>query len=122
MPICKLPQHIYEPTPLQCGQAVLSMVLGIDVSDIIKACETDRETDFKCMQRILKANGVSISSGRTAFINLFQLPEVALLSLETPKCWHWSLFIDGKFYDPEYGLIDDLPPCKRRYFWALENE
>ena len=47
------------------------------------------------------------------------LPGVALLSLETPKCWHWSLYYNGKFYDPEYGLIEDFPPSNRRYFWEI---
>ena len=48
-----------------------------------------------------------------------QLPRVAMLSLETPKCWHWSLYFDGVFYDPEYGILDDFPPSNRRYFWKI---
>ncbi len=113
--------HIFEPTPLQCGQAVLSMVMGIDVKKTVELCDTENETDLKTMIRVLRDNGISVSKERQAVSIKDELPSVALLSLETPKCWHWSLYAYGKFYDPEYGLIDDFPPSRRRYFWELKN-
>ena len=112
-------QHIFEPDPLQCGQAVLSMLTGKSVDQIIKECETVRETDLKCMKRVLEDNGLKLLGDRKAVTDKKDLPGVALLSLETPKCWHWSLYYNGKFYDPEYGLLEDFPPSNRRYFWEI---
>ena len=41
MPICEEPIHIFEPTPLQCGQAVLAMLTGKSVEEVTEACERD---------------------------------------------------------------------------------
>ena len=49
------------------------------------------------------------------------LPNICILSLETPKCWHWSLFYKGRFLDPEYGVLDDFPVCGRKYFWEIKE-
>lgn len=114
-------EHIFEPDPLQCGQAVLSMLTGKSVDEIIKECGTVRETDLKCMKRVLEDNGMHLSGDRKAVTDKKDLPEIALLSLETPKCWHWSLYFRGLFYDPEYGLLEDFPPSNRRYFWKIST-
>lgn len=113
-------KHIYEPTPLQCGQAVLAMATGTDVGEIVRLCGTENETDLKTMKRVFTHLGVSVAGSRRAVTQKADLPHVALLSLETPKCWHWSLYVGGKFYDPEYGILDDFPPSNRRYFWELK--
>ena len=98
--------HIFEPTPLQCGQAVLAMVTGADVEKIVELCGTENETDLKTMKRVLELFGISVSPTRKEISDKKDLPNVALLSLETPKCWHWSLFFDGKFYDSNLGVMD----------------
>ncbi|MBP3627439.1 MAG: hypothetical protein J6J39_05310 [Clostridia bacterium] len=115
-------EHIFEPDPLQCGQAVLSMLTGKSVDEIIMECGTQRETDLKCMKRVLEDNGMHPSGDRKAVTDKKDLPDVALLSLETPKCWHWSLYFKGLFYDPEYGLLEDFPPSNRRYFWEISEK
>lgn len=115
-------EHIFEPDPLQCGQAVLSMLTGKSVDEIIKECQTVRETDLKSMKRVLGDNGMLLLGERKAVTDKKDLPDVALLSLETPKCWHWSLYFKGLFYDPEYGLLEDFPPSNRRYFWEISEK
>ncbi len=114
-------KHIFEPNPLACGQAVLSMLSGRDVYDIIALVGTDRETTLKDMKTALKALDIKLDDTRVTVLNKEELPRVALLSLQTPKCWHWSLYFDGKFYDPEYGVCDDFPPSNRRYYWKIES-
>ncbi len=112
-------KHIYEPNPLACGQAVLSMLSGIDVKEIFKLVNTEKETTLKDMKMALNTLGISFKENRVEVKEKNDLPRVAMLSLETPKCWHWSLFFEGKFYDPEYGVLDDFPPSNRRYFWEI---
>ena len=119
MPLVECVKHIYEPNPLACGQAVLSMLSGIDVCEIFAIVKTEKETTLKDMKNALITLGISFKDNRVEVKDKSELPRVALLSLETPKCWHWSLYFDGKFYDPEYGVLDDFPPSNRRYFWEI---
>ncbi len=119
MPLVENVKHIYEPNPLACGQAVLAMLSGVSVEEIFKLVNTEKETTLKDMMLALKALGISFKEQRVEVKNKEDLPRVALLSLETPKCWHWSLFFDGIFYDPEYGVLNDFPPSNRRYFWGI---
>ena len=36
------------------------------------------------------------------------LPKVCILKVLLPKYGHWILYYDGKYYDPEFGLMDEL--------------
>lgn len=111
--------YIHEPTDLQCGQAVLAMVLDMTVDEIIRYLNNDRETTLKEMKQTLRAFGVEISDTRVQVHDKKDLPEMCLLSLETPRCWHWSLYYDGIFYDPEHNIMNDFPESDRRYYWKL---
>ena len=122
MPLVSMPLHIFEPTPLQCGQAVLAMLSGKSVDEIIEIVKTDRETTLKSMKTALNELGISFDNLRKEVSEKSQLPDIAILSLETPHCWHWSLYFKGFFYDPEYGLLEDFPPSNRRYFWEIKGE
>ena len=119
MPLVESVKHIYEPNPLACGQAVLAMLSGVDVYDIFKLVNTEKETTLRDMKTALKSLGISFKEQRVEVREKGELPRIAMLSLETPKCWHWSLYFDGVFYDPEYGVFDDFPPSNRRYFWEI---
>ena len=111
--------HIFEPTPLQCGQAVLAMLCNVSVDEIIDRVKTEKETTLSQMIDCLKEYGIEMSRQRNAAKDLSDLPSICVLSLETPKCWHWSLYCNGWFYDPEYGLINDWPPSNRRYYFCI---
>lgn len=51
-------EYIHEPTDLQCGQAVLAMVLGKTVEEIVIFLQNDRETTLAEMKRTFKEHGV----------------------------------------------------------------
>lgn len=119
MPLVEKINHIYEPNPLACGQAVLAMLSGVDVYEIIRLVNTEKETTLKDMKTALTKLEISYKNERVEVKSKNELPRVAVLSLETPKCWHWSLYFDEKFYDPEYGVLEDFPPSCRRYFWEI---
>ena len=119
MPLNKDIVHLYEPTPLQCGQAVLAMLTGKSVSEIANFLNNERETTLKEMLYVLEQTGINCSKNRVAVSNKKDLPKVCFLSLETPKCWHWSMYVNGVFYDPEYGVLDDFPSSNRRYYWEI---
>lgn len=121
MPLVKEVKHIFEPTPLQCGQAVLAMLSGVEVREIVEICSNSNETTLKDMKETLKKLGIKCDDKRVEVSRKEQLPKIAVLSLETPKCWHWSLYFNGVFYDPEYGVLYDFPPSFRRYFWEIKE-
>lgn len=122
MSLTEKPKYIKEPTDLQCGQAVLAMLTDKTVEEIIAECGTDRETTLAQMKNVLLTNGIKFKNERKEATDKGDLPKFAILSLETPRCWHWSLYFDGIFYDPEHGILRDFPVCKRKYYWEIKKE
>ena len=114
-------EYIHEPTDLQCGQAVVAMVTGRNISDIIRLLNNDKETTLREMKNIFRYYGFEISDKKTSVSDKSELPDLCMLSLETPRCWHWSLYHGGKFYDPEHGILDDFPVSDRKYFWEIKR-
>lgn len=121
MPLVKSVTYIKEPTDLQCGQAVLAMICGKKIEEIISLVGTDRETDLKQMLNTLSDFGIDFEKTRKPAETKQDLPAICLLSLETPRCWHWSLYFKGTFYDPEHGVMDDFPKSKRKFFWEIKE-
>ena len=121
MPLCENPQYIHEPTPLQCGQAVLAMLSGKTVDEVVLLVGTHRETKLCDMLSFLKHEGISFENRRVQVNDKSELPEICILSLETPRCWHWSLYFRGKFLDPEHGILDDFPKSNRKYYWKINT-
>ena len=119
MPLVDRITYIHEPTDLQCGQAVLAMLSGLSVDEIIKLVGTEKETKLIDMKNALNSLKISFKNERISFADAKELPRVAILSLETPRCWHWSLVFEGVFYDPEHGVLNELPECNRRYYWEI---
>ena len=111
--------YIHEPTDLQCGQAVLAMILGDTAENICELLHNERETTFREMKQTLRNAGYTVSDERVQVTDRAELPPLCMLSLETPRCWHWSLYCEGTFYDPEHGVMDDFPASKRRYYWKI---
>ncbi len=111
--------YIHEPTDLQCGQAVIAMVCNVSVDEVIALLNNDRETNLKEMKQAFSHYGFKLSDIRKEATSKNDLPKTALLSLETPRCWHWSLYHEGVFYDPEHGVMEDFPVCNRKYYWEI---
>ncbi len=111
--------YIHEPTDLQCGQAVLAMLCGTTAEMVCAELGNERETTLREMKNYLAARGIALSPERKQAFEKSNLPGCALLSLETPRCWHWSLYADGVFYDPEHGVMKDFPRSERKYFWEV---
>lgn len=114
-------KYIHEPTDLQCGQAVLAMALDKTVDEIVEYLGNDRETTLKEMKTAFREFGMTVSDERCPAADKNDLPEICLLSLETPRCWHWSLYCSGTFYDPEHGVMNNFPESNRRYYWRLSR-
>ena len=121
MALTQKPKYIKEPTDLQCGQAVLAMLCDNSVEEIVNLLQNEKETTLKEMFYVLEEYGISYDNKRKEVFEKQELPRVAILSLETPRCWHWSLYFDGVFYDPEHGVMEDFPEAKRKYYWEIKE-
>ena len=115
-------QYIHEPTDLQCGQAVLAMITGLTPDQVVKELNNDRETTLKEMKSFLRDHGYTVSDKRIQITKKDELPALCFLSCETPRCWHWLLYSNGVFYDPEHGILQDFPDSARKYYWAVSLE
>ena len=56
--------YIHEPTDLQCGQAVLAMLLGTTAEYICEYLGNSRETDLREMKRVLTDHGIRRNESR----------------------------------------------------------
>lgn len=121
MSLTKKPHYIKELTDLQCGQAVIAMLADKTPQDIVNLLQNEKETTLKEMFYLLDYYGISYDKQRKEVSKKEELPKVAVLSLETPRCWHWSLYFDGIFYDPEHGVLEDFPEAKRKYYWEIKE-
>ncbi|MBQ0083434.1 MAG: hypothetical protein KBS52_01540 [Clostridiales bacterium] len=110
----------HEPNPLACGQAVLGMLCGEDALKVCEKLGNQRETTLKEMRDYLKKQGLLMGE-KTAASEKTELPQICVLSLETPRCWHWSLFREGVFYDPEHGVLNDFPVSARKYYFEITS-
>ena len=98
------------------------MVTGRPVSEIVAFLGNERETTLKEMFLSLGHFGFYVDRRRQEVEDKNDLPNLCFLSLETPKCWHWSLYSDGVFYDPEHGVLTNFPESRRRYFWEIKGQ
>ena len=114
-------QYIHEPTDLQCGQAVLAMITGTTPEAVSDELKNDRETTLKEMRSYLHEHGFYMSDKRIQVTEKEELPRLCVLSCETPRCWHWLLFFDGTFFDPEHGVLSDFPESARKYYWEVSE-
>lgn len=65
-------QYIHEPTDLQCGQAVLAMLLGTAPEYICSYLGNDRETDLREMKRVLTDHGIKFDHERKPGADCFR--------------------------------------------------
>ncbi len=95
------------------------MLSGNSAEEIVGLLNNDRETTLKEMLFALDFYNISYKRERKEAFKREDLPPVCILSLETPRCWHWSLYYRGIFYDPEHGISEDFPKAKRKYYWEI---
>ncbi len=98
------------------------MLLGTTPEYICSYLGNDRETDLREMKHVLTDHGIKFDHERKQAQTVSDLPVCALLSLETPRCWHWSLYADSIFYDPEHGVLREFPQSARKFYWEIFHE
>ena len=101
-------EYIKQPTEYLCGQACVAMLAGVSVEEVISVMKNDKGTGKKDIERALNHYGISQAKTMTKADNASVLPKVCILKVLLPGYSHWILYYDGKYYDPEFGLMEEL--------------
>ncbi len=123
-PIRKIDNILYikQPTEYLCGQAVIAMLANVTVDEVIGVMQNDKGTATSEIRDALKWYGLKTATkARQKYTEQTVLPQCCILSVKMPDYGHWSLYYKGKFYDPEFGVLDKLhEQAKLRYYWEIE--
>ena len=114
--------YIEQPTEYLCGQSVVAMLAGVSVDEVINIMVNDKGTSVAEIDSALFYYGIKNGKKRMSVTKDTVLPDICILSVKLPKYGHWSLYFKGKYYDPEFGVIDDLPEnAVLKYYWEIFN-
>ena len=114
--------YVKEPTGYLCGQSVIAMLTNVPVDDVIKVMRTDLGTSTAQIDSALFYYGIKHGKTRKKVTKDTVLPDICILSLQLPNYGHWSLYFKGKYYDPEFGEMSELPEnAVLKYFWEIFN-
>ena len=112
-------KYIEQPTEYLCGQSVIAMLAGVSVDEVIDVMKNDKGTDVPLMRETLKYYGLKTAK-HLKYTDEIVLPECCILSMELPGYGHWSLYFKGKYYDPEFGVMEMLPDkAKLNHYWEV---
>lgn len=100
-------KYIPQPTISTCGQASIAMLANSTVEEAIKRMKNDSSTECEDIINGLRAFGIKCDD---EFVKITEenprYPEVSILLVWFPSYGHWVVHYHGKFYDPEFGLLD----------------
>jgi hypothetical protein len=115
---------VMQPTFSTCGQACIAMITGKDIKEVIKDMRTDGPTSIGQLIEALDFYGIKHAEKnvRISKKNPVQ-SDFSILTLHMNAGYtHWVLYYYGKYYDPEFGLLDKCHPEGRitSYFAIYE--
>ena len=110
-----------QPTEYLCGQSVIAMLAGVSVDEVIDVMQNDKGTSTSELRDAMCWYGFrTATKARQKYTEGVVLPNCCILSIMMPGYGHWALYYHGKYYDPEFGVLDALPMQARlRYFWEM---
>lgn len=100
--------YIKQPTDYLCGQACVAMLAGVTVEEVVSVMKNDKGTGKKDIEKALNHYGIKQAKTMTKADNTSVLPRVCILKVLLPKYGHWILYYDGKYYDSEFGEMEEL--------------
>jgi hypothetical protein len=108
---------ITQPSFTTCGQTSVAMITGVDVDFVIRTMGTNRGTTASQLIEALRR------------FNPRATPKIVQLDGKNPRAdsivylmdtssggGHWTVFHDGKYYDPVFGKLGEYPPWIRKQF------
>ncbi len=95
-----------------CGQACIAMISNKTIETVINDMKTDGPTSIGQLIDILDQYGIHHAPKNTRISKKNPQPyPFSILTVHTHEGYtHWALLYDGKYYDPEFGLIEGEYP------------
>ncbi len=92
-----------------CGQACIAMIANKPIETVIKDMKTDGPTSIGQLIEILDKYGISHAERNTRISKKNPEPyPFSILTVHTNGGYtHWALLYNGRYYDPEFGLIEE---------------
>ena len=99
---------VKQPTTETCGQACIAMITGKPIEEVIRDMRTSGPTSIGQLIEILDRYGVKHADRNTRISKKNPSPyPYSILTVHTNQGYtHWTLLCEGKYYDPEFGLIE----------------
>lgn len=99
---------IRQPSFETCGQACIAMIAGRDINDVIMDMKTSGPTSIGQLIEILDKYAIRHAERNTRISKKNPKPyQYSILTVHADSGYtHWVLFYHGKYYDPEFGLIE----------------
>ncbi len=99
--------YVSQPTDLMCGQACVAMLSGRDIEEVAKIMRTRGSTSIGQIIEALDYYKIKHSEKNIRLSKKNpNYSEISILTVHMPKYTHWVLYYRGKFYDPEFGVLD----------------
>lgn len=100
---------VMQNTFSTCGQACIAMITGKSINEVIKDMKTDGPTSIGQLIEILDFYGIKHAEKNKRISKKNPIPyKYSILTVHTNEGYtHWTLLYDNKYYDPEFGLIED---------------
>jgi len=99
--------YVKEPTGYLCGQSCVAMLASKTVDEVIDIMGTDKGTNLEHIKTALEYYGIKHEKSLKKYEEGRPLPNICILELQLPKYKHWTLYFNGKYYDPEFGILDE---------------
>lgn len=99
---------IMQSTPETCGQACIAMIAEKTIEEVIKNMKTSGPTSIGQLIEALDFYGIKHAERNTRISKKNPVPhEFSILTVHTNNGYtHWTLLYDGKYYDPEFGIVE----------------
>lgn len=114
---------IIQPADGLCGQTCIAMLAGVTIADVITVMDC-REWQGTMGQLISALNYYGID--HTDIIvypaegENVVLPKAAILMEKMGRFSHYLLYFDGKYYDPNLGILEEYDMSKLKGYLELK--
>ena len=91
------------------------MITGVPFEYIIELMKDMGDATKAVLKKALDYYGISYAPKSTAFDPDIPLPNICVIRMRVYDkngkfaCGHWGLFFNGKYYDPDWGVLDECP-------------
>ena len=105
---------IIQPVDGTCGQACVAMLAGVTIQDVMDEMQC-REWQATMSMIVSTLNHYGIKHADTIYFTGgadVEIPKCAVLMEKMGRFSHYLVAFDGKFYDPNLGVIDSYDTSK----------